>query len=52
LEEGQRQVREALVQLVGAVESVEVSLEENRGLVKGNVGGLEERVETLLRRLE
>jgi nuclear migration protein JNM1 len=52
LEEEQRKMREALEQLDGAVKTVEASLDENQGLVKGNVGGLDERVEGLLRRLE
>lgn len=45
-------MREALSELEGAVETVEQSLEDNRGVVKGNVAGLESRVETLLGRLE
>ncbi|KZP34195.1 hypothetical protein FIBSPDRAFT_809236 [Athelia psychrophila] len=52
LEEEQRKMREALTELDEAVETVEESLEENQGLVKGNVSGLEERVDGLLRRLE
>lgn len=52
LEEEQRKMREALEELDGAVKTVESSLVENQGLVKGNVSGLEERVEGLLRRLD
>lgn len=52
LEEEQKKLHEALRELKGAVETVESSLEENRGLVKGNVGGLDERVNGLLKRLE
>ncbi|KDQ57732.1 hypothetical protein JAAARDRAFT_47592 [Jaapia argillacea MUCL 33604] len=52
LEEDQKKVREALEELGKAVGTVEKSLDENRGLVKGNVTGLEERVDGLLQRLE
>ncbi|KIM92067.1 hypothetical protein PILCRDRAFT_195 [Piloderma croceum F 1598] len=52
LEEEQKKMREALEELNGAVKTVERSLDENQGLVKGNVGGLEERIDGLLRRLE
>ncbi|EPQ57687.1 hypothetical protein GLOTRDRAFT_127917 [Gloeophyllum trabeum ATCC 11539] len=52
LEEDQRKVREALEDLSKAVTTVEKSLEENRGTVKGNVQGLEDRVEGLVSRLE
>lgn len=45
-------MREALNELKEAVETVETSLEDNRGVVKGNVGGLETRVDSLLGRLE
>jgi nuclear migration protein JNM1 len=45
-------MREALNELEGAVQTVEQSLEDNRGVVKGNVAGLESRIETLLGRLE
>lgn len=40
------------MELDGAVSTVEKSLDENRGLVRGNVSGLEGRVDALLRRLE
>lgn len=52
LEEEQRKMHEALMELDGAVSTVEKSLDENRGLVRGNVSGLEGRVDALLRRLE
>lgn len=52
LEDEQRRARESLKELDGAVESVAKSLEENRKVVGGNVAGLEERVEGLLRRLD
>jgi nuclear migration protein JNM1 len=52
LEQEQRKMHEALEELKGAVSTVEASLEENRGLVKGNVTGLEGRVEVLLTRVE
>ncbi|KAG6862301.1 hypothetical protein C0995_015999 [Termitomyces sp. Mi166 len=52
LEEEQRKMREALTELDGAVSRVEKSLEENRGVVRGNVSGLESRVDSLLNRLE
>ncbi|TFK54017.1 hypothetical protein OE88DRAFT_1805838 [Heliocybe sulcata] len=52
LEEDQKKVREALEDLSKAVTTVEKSLEDNRGTVKGNVKGLEDRVEGLVRRLE
>lgn len=52
LEEEQKKMREALTELDEAVGTVEESLEENQGLVKGNISGLEERVEALLRRIE
>ncbi|KAG6813676.1 hypothetical protein H0H92_008524 [Tricholoma furcatifolium] len=52
LEEEQRKMHEALTELDGAVKTVEASLEDNRSVVKGNVAGLESRVDTLLNRLE
>ncbi|TFY79219.1 hypothetical protein EWM64_g4793 [Hericium alpestre] len=52
LEEDQKKVREALDDLTKAVESVESSLQDNAQLVRGNVSGLEERIESLMRRLE
>jgi nuclear migration protein JNM1 len=52
LEEEQRQSREALDALDQAVEGVEGSLAENARVVKGNVTGLEERIDTLTKRLE
>ncbi|KAF9467253.1 Dynamitin-domain-containing protein [Collybia nuda] len=52
LEQEQLKMREALNELEGAVETVEKSLEDNRGVIKGNVAGLESRVEALLERLE
>ncbi|KAJ6593769.1 Dynamitin-domain-containing protein [Mycena capillaripes] len=52
LEEDHRKMREALGELDGAVKTIEESLEENRVVVKGNVGGLEARVDTLLKRVD
>jgi nuclear migration protein JNM1 len=52
LEEEQRKMHEALEELNGAVRTVEDSLGENSRLVKGNVAGLEARVEGLLSRVE
>ena len=52
LEEEQRKMREALTELDGAVKTVESSLDANQDVVKGNVSGLEDRVDSLLRRLE
>jgi nuclear migration protein JNM1 len=45
-------MREALGELESAVKTIEKSLEENRGVVKGNVNGLEGRVDTLLKRVD
>ena len=45
-------MREALTELDGAVKTVESSLDANQSVVKGNVSGLEDRVDNLLRRLE
>ena len=52
LEDEQQKAREALTELEGAVETVERSLEGNRAVVRGNVGGLESRIEVLLGRLD
>ncbi|KAF7376038.1 hypothetical protein MSAN_00018600 [Mycena sanguinolenta] len=52
LEEDQRKMREALGELDNAVKTIEKSLEENRDVVKGNVGGLEGRIDLLLKRVE
>lgn len=52
LEEEQRQSREALGALTQAIEGVEGSLSENGRVVKGNVAGLEERIDALTTRLE
>ena len=52
LEDEQQKARETLTELEGAVETVENSLEENRAVVRGNVGGLESRIEVLLGRLD
>lgn len=52
LEEEQRQAREALDALNQAIEGVEGSLAENGRVVKGNVTGLEDRIEALTKRLD
>ncbi|KAJ7262305.1 Dynamitin-domain-containing protein [Mycena haematopus] len=52
LEEDQRKMREALGELDNAVKTIEKSLEENRDVVKGNVGGLEGRIDVLLKRVD
>jgi nuclear migration protein JNM1 len=52
LEEEQRQSREALDALNQAIEGVEGSLAENGQVVRGNVTGLEERIDALTKRLE
>ncbi|KAI5828224.1 hypothetical protein K523DRAFT_307647 [Schizophyllum commune Tattone D] len=52
LEEEQRKMRETLNDLESAVASVENSLKENRDLVKGNVEGLDSRVDDVVKRLE
>ena len=52
LEEEQKRVRAALEDLGRAVEGVEKSLADNEGVVKGNVRGLEERIDGLGRRVE
>ncbi|KAK7057297.1 Dynamitin-domain-containing protein [Favolaschia claudopus] len=51
LEEDHRKMREALGELDTAVKTIETSLEENKVVVKSNVGGLEGRVDILLKRL-
>lgn len=43
--------RSMLTELSSAIEGVERSLEDNRGVVKGNVESLEGRVETLMKRI-
>jgi len=52
LEEEQKKIRSTLLQLQEAIHTVEISLDENREVVKNNVRGLEERVNGLLSRLE
>ncbi|KAJ2913253.1 hypothetical protein MD484_g7181, partial [Candolleomyces efflorescens] len=52
LEQEQRKVHGALQELQKAVETVEGSLESNKNVVKGNVQGLDGRVNDLLKRLE
>ncbi|KAH8979119.1 Dynamitin-domain-containing protein [Lactarius akahatsu] len=52
LEEEQRQSREALDALTQAIEGVDGSLSENGRVVKGNVAGLEERIDALTTRLD
>ncbi|KAF8210089.1 Dynamitin-domain-containing protein [Mycena galopus ATCC 62051] len=52
LEEDHRKMREALGELDNAVKTIEKSLEENRDVVKGNVGGLEGRIDGLLKRVD
>jgi len=52
LEAEQKKTRDSLLEISNALEGVEKSLEENKGVVKGNVGALEERVEGLLRRID
>ena len=52
MEEEQRQSREALDGLSKAIEGVEGSLAENGRVVKGNVAGLEERIDALTKRLD
>ena len=51
LEEEQRRTRGRLDVLTKAVESVEKSLDENANVVRGNVTGLEERIDRLVKRL-
>lgn len=52
LEEEQVRVRGRLDVLTKAVEGVEKSLEDNANIMKGNVSGLEERIDLLLKRLD
>jgi nuclear migration protein JNM1 len=52
LEEDQKRMHERLEELKDAVETVESSMQENRGLVNRNVSGLEERLGGLLARLQ
>lgn len=52
LEEEERRLRDMLGLLEVAVKRVEDSVEENRNVVRGNVEGLEKRVEALYRRVE
>lgn len=52
LESEQLRTRTRLDVLSTAVEGVEKSLEENAVVVRGNVGGLEERIEMLVKRLD
>ena len=51
LEEEQKKLRSTLLELEKAVETVELSLKDNREVVKNNVAGLEGRVNALLSRL-
>lgn len=51
LEKEQKMTRSMLTELSSAIEGVERSLEDNRGVVKGNVESLEGRVETLMKRI-
>ncbi|CAK5281376.1 unnamed protein product [Mycena citricolor] len=52
LEEDQRKMRETLGELDNALKTIEKSLEDNRGVVQGNVTGLEGRVDKLLQRVD
>jgi len=52
LEDEQRRGRERLDMLAKAVEGVEQSLDDNAVVVRGNVTGLEERIERLMKRLD
>jgi nuclear migration protein JNM1 len=52
LEEEQRKMHNSLLELEGALTTVEKSLDENRDVVKNNVAGLETRVSGVLERLE
>ncbi|KAI0035860.1 Dynamitin-domain-containing protein [Vararia minispora EC-137] len=52
LEEDQRRLHETLEDLDRAVTSIETSLKENSDVVKKNVAGLEERIQSLTERLE
>jgi len=51
LEKEQKATRSMLTELSTAIESVEKSLEGNRGVVKGNVESLEGRVDELMKRI-
>ena len=51
LEKEQKATRSMLTELSTAIGSVEKSLEDNRGVVKGNVESLEGRVEELTKRI-
>ncbi|TDL24177.1 hypothetical protein BD410DRAFT_745489 [Rickenella mellea] len=51
LEEEQVRVRAALEELTRAVDGVDKSLDDNGQVVKGNIAGLEGRVESLVKRL-
>lgn len=52
LEAEQLRTRGRLDVLSTAIEGVEKSLEDNAEVVKGNVNGLEERIEMLVKRLD
>ncbi|KAF5385990.1 hypothetical protein D9615_002416 [Tricholomella constricta] len=52
LEQEQQKIHETLTELDSAVKTVELSLDENRTVVRGNVAGLESRVNSLLDKLE
>jgi nuclear migration protein JNM1 len=51
MEKEQKATRSNLTELSTAIENVEKSLEDNRGVVKGNVESLEARVEELMNRI-
>lgn len=51
LEKEQKATRSTLIELSTAVESMERSLEDNQGVVRGNVESLEGRVEDLVNRI-
>lgn len=52
LEGEQRRTKGRLDVLASAVEGVEKSLEDNAQVMRTNVGGLEERIESLVKRLD
>lgn len=52
MESEQRRTKGRLDVLSTAVEGVEKSLEENAQVMRTNVGGLEERIESLIKRLD
>ncbi|TFK75320.1 hypothetical protein BDN72DRAFT_832180 [Pluteus cervinus] len=52
IEADQQKIRDALRELESAVQTVENSLDENRNLVKGNISGLDGRVDQLITRLD